>query len=186
LFSPAHLAEALRRARSALALVPASALALDEAEMEAAVELALSAAGGADVLVVDAAGFFAAGGREGLVHSLQASWNVARTLASRAFIDTAAGGRVILLAPAPDAGEHAEAATAALVNLARTLSIEWARYDITVVTLAPARNTSPGEVATLVAYLASAAGAYFSGCVLDLRGAGAAPISQSSPRTARP
>jgi NAD(P)-dependent dehydrogenase (short-subunit alcohol dehydrogenase family) len=155
------------------------ALALDEAEMEAAVELALSAPGGADVLVVDAAGFFAAGGREGLVHSLQASWNVTRTLANRAFIG-AGGGRIIILAPAT--GEHAAAATAALENLARTLSIEWARYGITAVTLAPGPDTTTGEVATLVAYLASSAGEYFSGCLLDLRSP-LTCLSQSSPQT---
>ncbi len=79
-------------------------------------------------------------------------------------------GRIVYLAPSPDAGEHAGAARAGLENLARTLSIEWARHGITTVTIAPGTATAAGEVAALVAYLASPAGAYFSGCLLDLRG----------------
>jgi hypothetical protein len=39
-----------------------------------------------------------------------------------------------------------------------------------VVTIAPGTETGAGEVAALSAYLASPAGAYFSGCLLDLRG----------------
>ena len=57
-----------------------------------------------------------------------------------------------------------------LENLARTLSVEWARHGITVVTIALGDTTAPGEAAALIAYLASPAGAYFSGCQLDLRG----------------
>ena len=57
-----------------------------------------------------------------------ASWNVTRArrqpgLPARA----SGGGRIVYLAPPPDAGEHADAARAGLENLARTLSIEWAR-----------------------------------------------------------
>ncbi|HXO18740.1 MAG TPA: hypothetical protein VOA87_02320, partial [Thermoanaerobaculia bacterium] len=80
------------------------------------------------------------------------------------------GGRIVYLAPAADTGEHAGAARAGLENLARTLSVEWARHAITAVTIAPGSATTAGEVARLVAYLASPAGAYFSGCLLDLRG----------------
>ncbi len=79
-------------------------------------------------------------------------------------------GRIVYLAPAPDAGAPAPAACAGLENLARTLSIEWARHGITTVTVAPGVRTTAGEVAALTAYLASPAGAYFSGCLLDLRG----------------
>ena len=78
--------------------------------------------------------------------------------------------RIVYVAPAPDAGEQADAARAGLENLSRTLSIEWARHQITPVTIAPGESTSAGEVAALTAYLASPAGAYFSGCLLDLRG----------------
>ncbi len=64
----------------------------------------------------------------------------------------------------------AKAARAGAENLARTLSVEWARHEITVVTIALGDVTAPGEAAALTAYLASPAGAYFSGCQLDLRG----------------
>ena len=57
---------------------------------------------------------------------------------------------------------------------ARTLSIEWARYGITVVAVAPGAETTREEVAALCAWLASPAGAYFSGCLLDLAGPRAA------------
>jgi len=144
--------------------------ALEEEELELAVEDALGLlGGGAQVLVLDAASLFAAGGRDALVGCLQASWGLIRAIASRAFL-SAGGGRVLMIAPAAGAGEHADAAVAALENLARTLSIEWARHGVTAVAVAPGGSTSPAELADVAAYLASSAGAYFSGCLLDLRG----------------
>ena len=108
-----------------------------------------------------------------------------RALASRAFLERERAGRIVFVAPAPSAGEHAEAARAGLENLARTLSIEWARRRVTAVAIAPGDRTAAGEVAALIAYLASPAGAYFSGCLLDLRGRRLTRVSRSSPRTAR-
>ncbi len=98
-----------------------------------------------------------------------ASWNVTRVVAERAFLPDSRGGRIVYIAPRPDAGEHADAACAGLENLARTLSIEWARHGVTAVAIAPGM-VSAAEIAALTAYLASPAGAYFSGCLLDLRG----------------
>jgi hypothetical protein len=69
----------------------------------------------------------------------------------------------VLLAPAGDAGPHAEATGAALENAARTLSVEWARFGVRVVALRPSGEAA-AEVAELVAFLASPAGDYFSGC----------------------
>ena len=80
--------------------------------------------------------------------------------------------------PAPRV--HAGAACAGLENLARTLSIEWARYAITLVTIAPGAQTSAGEVAAVTAFLASPAGAYYSGCLFDLRGAAPRPAALGS------
>ena len=74
---------------------------------------------------------------------------------------------IVLLAP-PPGDAHAEAARAGLENMARTLSIEWARRGIRPVAITPGTTTSPAEIAELVAYLASPAGAYFSGCRFDL------------------
>ncbi len=125
---------------------------------------------GVDVLAVDSAGLFA---HAGLRACLDASWNVTRAVVNLAFLPADSSPptrRIVYLAPAPDAGEHADAARAGLENLSRTLSIEWARHGITLATIALGADTSAGEVAALVAYLASPAGAYFSGCLLDLRG----------------
>lgn len=151
----------------------------EDAAVEARVAAALAEAGAPHVLVLDGAAMFAArgGGRDGLVDSLQAAWSVTRAVATACFIDAGRGGRIVYVAPAADAGECADAARAGLENLARTLSIEWARHAVTAVAIAPSAaavdgrgRAVAGEVATLVAYLASPAGAYFSGCLLDLRG----------------
>lgn len=107
--------------------------------------------------------------RHALGACLEVSWNVTRVVAERAFLPDSRGGRIIYLAPPADAGEYADAARAGLENLARTLSIEWARHRVTAVAIAPGM-ASATEVAALTAYLASPAGAYFSGCLLDLRG----------------
>jgi hypothetical protein len=48
------------------------------------------------------------------------------------------------------------------------LSIEWARYAIRSTAVLPADDTSDDEIATLVAYLASPAGDYFSGCAFSV------------------
>jgi len=155
--------------------------AIEQAAQQA-VERALADSRTVELLVVDCASVFAragggagAGGgnaegpREALRACLDSAWNVTRAVVDGAFLPSARGGRIVYLAPCADAGEHADAACAGLENLARTLSIEWARHGITPVTIAPGASTM-GEVAALVAYLASPAGAYFSGCLLDLRG----------------
>jgi NAD(P)-dependent dehydrogenase (short-subunit alcohol dehydrogenase family) len=162
----------------------------EEADIEqaahAAVERALADGGTVEVLVVDCASVFAQSGggggggggdaegpREALRACLDIAWNVTRAVVDGAFLPDTRGGRIVYLAPPADGGEHADAARAGLENLARTLSIEWARHGITPVTIASGASAM-GEVAALVAYLASPAGAYFSGCLLDLRGSRAA------------
>jgi citronellol/citronellal dehydrogenase len=160
---------------------PSSSGEDDESQTDAAVERALGASGPIDVLVVDAGSLFAAaaegtavaqreGRREALSSCLDGSWNVTRAVVRSAFLGRERGGRIVFLAPPAGSGEHAEAARAGLENLARTLSVEWARHAITVVAIAPGAGTSAEELAALTAYLASPAGAYFSGCLLDLSG----------------
>jgi NAD(P)-dependent dehydrogenase (short-subunit alcohol dehydrogenase family) len=142
-----------------------------------------------DLLVIDGAGLFAAvardedGGRDArlaLSTCLDGAWEATRAVAGPAFIDAGRAGRVIYLAPPSGAGAahdatHADAARAGLENLARTLSIEWARYGVTLVTIAPGAQTPAAEVALVSAFLGSPAGAYYSGCQLDLRGLGGEP-----------
>jgi citronellol/citronellal dehydrogenase len=118
-----------------------------------------------DVLVDDAAARFAAGG---LRAAADGAWIAARAVATEALIEAEGGGKLVFVAPPPGAGEHAEATRAALENLARTTSIEWARYAIRTATIAPADVTDPDEVGGLVAYLASPAGDYYSGCRFSL------------------
>jgi NAD(P)-dependent dehydrogenase (short-subunit alcohol dehydrogenase family) len=135
----------------------------------------------ADLLVVDGDGLFTASpersAREALRACLDGAWETTQAVANGAFIEPGRAGRIVYVAPAVsrdgDGPEHAEAARAGLENLSRTLSIEWARYAITTATIAPGPHTAPAEVAMLVAYLGSPAGAYFSGCMFDLRGPGA-------------
>jgi NAD(P)-dependent dehydrogenase (short-subunit alcohol dehydrogenase family) len=141
----------------------------DEA-MQALAANALSSSGGADLLVLDGPALYgAAEGEHALLACMQASWDVTRAVANEAMLERD-GGLVVLIAPPPGAGEHAEAARAGLENLARTLSIEWARFATRAVCLAPGDQTGAGEIAELVCWLASRAGSYFSGCLLDLRG----------------
>jgi NAD(P)-dependent dehydrogenase (short-subunit alcohol dehydrogenase family) len=159
-----------------------------EEEIEAAIDRVLEELGEVDLLAVDAAGLFAAhgaqGGREALVGCMDATWSFTRAVANKAFIVRERGGRIVYVAPPSGGGRssqppvQAEATRAALENLARTLSIEWARYGIAPLTIAPGSGSAaaPGEVAALIAYLASPAGAYFSGCLLDLRGARAGAV----------
>jgi len=116
---------------------------------EDTVTAAVAALGGADTLVC------AAG-------DLDAAFIVTRAVAS-AWIAAGRGGKAILLAPAEGAPVRA-----ALENLARTLSVEWARHDIRTTAILPGDETTPGEVARLVAFLASPAGDYYSGCAFSL------------------
>jgi NAD(P)-dependent dehydrogenase (short-subunit alcohol dehydrogenase family) len=154
---------------------------------------------GVDRLIVDAAALYDAGERDartqadsptgasddaasvagacraGLRACLDGAWQASHAVANAAFIEPRRPGRIVYVAPPSERGADAEggladAACAGLENLARTLSIEWARYQITAVAIAPGASTTGEEVAALCAYLASPAGAYFSGCLLDLRG----------------
>ena len=137
-----------------------------------------------DVLVVDGAALFATAGRRerdgeydarmALGGCLDGAWALTRAVAGAA-IEAGRAARVIYVAPPSRAGaahdaRHADAARAGLENLARTLSIEWARYGVTLVAIAPAARTTAAEVALVSAFLGSPAGAYYSGCQLDLRG----------------
>lgn len=136
---------------------------------EDAVAAEVAGLGRVDVLVVDAATPFraAGGGLAGLRRGVDGAWNAVRAVVQGQWLD-GEGGAVVLLAPAVEAGEHAGATRAALENTARTTSTEWARLNITPTAVLPGAATTEDETATLVAFLASPAGAYYSGCAFTL------------------
>ena len=134
---------------------------LDEPAVEAAV-------GPCAALVVDARAAFGDGGPEALRRALDGTWCAMRATANAAFIPDRRGGKIVLVAPAPGR-PHAEALRAGLENLARTPSIEWSQYAITLTAVRPGAAATDEEIAELVAYLVSPAGDYFSGTALDLR-----------------
>ncbi len=117
-----------------------------------------------DAVIYDAAPAFGDGGQAGLRAASARAWEVIREVVAGDLIPRGHGGKVMLIAPPPGAGAFARAARAALDNLARTLSVEWARYRITATTIAPGSATTPAQLAELACFLLSPAGDYFSGC----------------------
>jgi NAD(P)-dependent dehydrogenase (short-subunit alcohol dehydrogenase family) len=146
----------------------------DEAELERALGGIRAREGALHVLVNDATE--ATGGRgpmEAFAAGADRAWLATRAAARAAMIPTPergepAGGLIVNLAPRPGAGAGAAVVRAALENMARTLSIEWARFGIRPVTILPGPHATDEDVATLVAYLTCPAGAYYSGCVLTV------------------
>src|SRR3954469_15237653 len=131
--------------------------------------------------------------------NLGGTWLMTHAVATRAMIP-AGGGKIVNVTLSPHHGlpgmTHSSAARAAVENMTRVLSIEWARFQIRLTALAAghfeteaiqkypkpvAENVArtvplgrlgqPEEHAWLVAYLASPAGDYYSGCVITLDGA---------------
>jgi NAD(P)-dependent dehydrogenase (short-subunit alcohol dehydrogenase family) len=119
-------------------------------------------------LVHCAGSSFRSGGAGGLRATLDGAWAAVREVAVGALIGGEEPGKLVFVAPHPGAGPLAEAARAGLENLARTLSVEWARYALTAVIVAPGVRTSQEHIAGVVSFLVSEAGGYLSGCRLDL------------------
>jgi hypothetical protein len=138
--------------------------ALEDEPMSARARALATAAPIASV-VIDAAGESAG---SPLRECVDASWIALRALVAECFLATGRGGKAILVCPRPDRGAHAAAAAAALENIARTTSIEWARADVRVTAVAPSAGAARGDLAALVAYLCSPGGDYFSGARLAL------------------
>jgi citronellol/citronellal dehydrogenase len=130
--------------------------------------------------------------------NLEGTWLMTHAVATKAFIPSGHGGRVISVTLTPHTGlagmAHSSAARAAVENLMKVLAIEWARYRINLVAVAPgvvdtdtfrtkyppevvefwARNTlagrlvAPEEVARTIAFLASPGGDSISGSVINV------------------
>ena len=159
---------------------------LDDEAIGAAIGALADRHGRLDVLVDDAAARAAATGTgpaapdgdgdlPGFRAALDGAWLLARAAGTRAMIEADDGGKLIALAPPAREDPERAAMRAGLENMARTLSIEWARYGIRTTCVLPAGRTAGDDLAALVAYLASPAGDYFSGCVLELGAAAGAP-----------
>jgi NAD(P)-dependent dehydrogenase (short-subunit alcohol dehydrogenase family) len=129
--------------------------------------------------VIDAAPAFGAGGAVPLRGALECAWRAARAAATGAMIGADAPGKLVFIGPPPAAGPYAAAARDGLENLARTLSVEWARYAITTAAIAPGDATTAEELGQLVGFLVSPAGAFISGCRLDLGLVAAPAVSRT-------
>jgi citronellol/citronellal dehydrogenase len=159
-----ELLAAPRTARTdACAALGARVDALEVDLLDAAAAAAAASDSPATVLVVDAEALFGAGGATGLRVALDSTWS-----AIHAAFAPQRTEKIVLIGPRPAAGEYAGALRAGVENLARTLSIEWSRFDVAVTALLPGAETSDEEAGELVAFLASPAGDYWSGCALTL------------------
>jgi hypothetical protein len=118
-------------------------------------------------LVYDGRSVFGSGGENCLRECAEQAWIAVHGVATGALIPAGAG-KVVLIGPRPHAGPFAAAARAALENLARTLSVEWARYGVGAVAIAPGERTRDNELAELICFLVSPAGEYFTGCAFEL------------------
>ncbi len=181
----------------------------EEDEVDAMVDGILARHGQIDLLVNNAGGQFLApaesitpkGFRTVIRLNVEGTWLVTHAVATRAMIPSGRGGKVLSVTLSPHNGmpgmAHSGAARAAVENLMRTLSVEWARFGIRLLALAAGqfethtlltkypeaivgriahsiplgRMGSEQEWAWLVAYLASPAGEFFSGTVITMDGA---------------
>jgi len=132
--------------------------------------------------------------------NVQGTWQMTHAAATKAFIPQRSG-KVVSVTLSPHNGmpgmAHSGAARAAVENMMRTLAIEWARFDIKLCAIAAGqfdtevirtkyprevsenvartiplqRLGTPEEMAWMIAYLASPAGDFLSGCVITIDGA---------------
>jgi len=181
----------------------------EEDQVEALVDGVLERHGQIDLLVNNAGGQYLTpaeditpkGFRTVIRLNVEGTWLMTHTVATRAMIPDSRGGKIVNVTLSPHHGlpgmAHSSAARAAVENLTRVLSIEWARFGIRLTAVAPGpmatetmmtkypkpvvegvaatvplqRMGTEEEFAWLVAYIASPGGDYLSGAVLTLDGA---------------
>jgi NAD(P)-dependent dehydrogenase (short-subunit alcohol dehydrogenase family) len=180
----------------------------DEEAVDRLMDAVVERHGRIDVLVNNAGGQFLSpaeaitpkGFRTVIELNVQGTWQMTHAAATKAFIPQGEG-KVISITVSPHMGfpgmVHTGAARAAVENMTRTLSVEWARFGTRLVAVAigqfdteTLRTKYPKEVvdnvastvplgrlgteeemAWLMAYLASPAGDFISGTVITLDGA---------------
>ncbi|MGZ5307832.1 MAG: SDR family oxidoreductase [Solirubrobacterales bacterium] len=206
---PEPLAETVAEIEKAGGAAESEALDIrDEEAVEKLFDGVLERHGRLDLLVNNAGGQFMSpaeaitpkGFKTVIELNIHGTWLMTHAAATKAFIPQQ-GGKVISVTLSPHHGMpgmvHSGAARAAVENMMRTLSIEWARFGIKLCAVAPGqfgtetfrtkypkvvtenversipagRVGEPEEMAWLVAYLASPAGDFFSGAVLTIDGA---------------
>ena len=203
------LADAVGAIRRAGGVAEAEQMDIRDADaVEALFDRVLERHGRLDLLVNNAGGQFmspaeaisAKGFRTVTELNVQGTWQMTHAAATKAFIPQRSG-KVISVTLSPHNGMpgmvHSGAARAAVENMMRTLSIEWARFGIRLCAVAAGqfdtevlrtkyppqvaenvhrtiplgRLGTPEEMAWMVAYLASPAGDFLSGCVITIDGA---------------
>jgi citronellol/citronellal dehydrogenase len=181
----------------------------EEEQVDALVDAVLERHGRIDVLVNNAGGQFLTaaeditpkGFRTVIRLNVEGTWLMTHAVATRAMIPGGRGGKIVNVTLSPHHGlpgmAHSSAARAAVENLTRVLSIEWARFGTRLTALATGhfatetlrtkypkpvvegvagtvplqRLGTEEEFAWLVAYLASPGGDYLSGAILTIDGA---------------
>lgn len=187
--------------------LPLEADIRDDDEVDRVVGTALAEFGRIDVLVNNAGGQFSAPAEEingkgwRAVHRLavDAAWSMTRAVATRSMIPNRSGV-VCFLAFSPRRGipgmVHATSARAAVENLAAGLALEWSRYGIRSICIAPGTIATPGmeanysqdeqdswaqavpmgrlgtteEVSGVITFLASPAASYLTGTTVLVDG----------------
>lgn len=180
----------------------------DDEAVDGLMDGVLARHGRIDLLVNNAGGQFLSpaeaitpkGFRTVIELNVQGTWQMTHAAATKAFIPQGEG-KVVSLTVSPHSGfpgmVHTGAARAAVENMMRTLSIEWARFGVRLVAVAVGqfdtetlrtkypkaisenvagtvplgRMGTEEEMAWLVAFLASPGGDFFSGCVITIDGA---------------
>lgn len=181
----------------------------EEDQVNRLVDEILATHGRIDILVNNAGGQFLApaesitpkGFRTVIRLNVEGTWLVTHAVATKAMIPSGRGGRVLSVTLSPHNGmpgmAHSGAARAAVENLMRTLSVEWARFGIGLLAVAAGQfethtlmtkypqaivdriaDTIPAgrlgterELACLLAYLCSPAASFLTGTVVTIDGA---------------